>query len=49
MHILHTSVQLLSDEDMRNPDAKKRLQAFNDKISVKFAKNNILVDCKDMP
>ena len=47
VHISHTSVQPLSDEDMRNPDVNKSFKAFDDNISVKLAKNEILVDAED--
>ena len=48
VHISCTSVQPFSDEDMRNPDVKKRLKAFDDKIAAKLAKNEILADAEDI-
>ena len=46
MHISCKLVQPLSDEDMRNPDVKKRLKAFDDKIAAKLANNETLADAE---
>ena len=42
--ISRTTVQPFSDEDMRDPDVKKRLKAFDDKIAAKMRKNEVLLD-----
>ena len=49
MHISCTLVQPFSDEDMHNPNAKKRLKEFDNKITLKLAKNEILEDAEDTP
>ena len=45
-HLFRTSVQTFSDEDMWNPDVKKRLKEFDVKISVNLAYNDILTDAE---
>ena len=42
-----TLVQPFSDEDIWNPDVKKRIKAFVDKISAKKIKNEIFADYED--
>ena len=47
-HIYHIGSKI-SDGDMWNPDVKKRLKPFNDKIAEKLANNRIIEDSEDSP
>ena len=43
----HTLVQLFYDEDMKISYVRKRLKAFDDKISAKLKINDIIEDAED--
>ena len=49
VHLTRKLVQPFYHEDIHNPDFKKRLKAFGDKIAAKIANNDILVDSEDSP